>query len=168
MISNDDQAVATFTSPAAPDTLSFQLEVTDDESGVATDSVDIVIAGTPVISGKVTFHEVPHGAAGTGLDYTSIVEMPARLVTVQLIDAIDDVTVLESTVTDANGDYSLTVTPNTDVFLRVRAEMVETGPGPSWNFIIVDNTNSDALYVLDTADFNTGTASQVLDVLKLL
>ena len=165
VITNDDQAVATFTSPAGPETLTFQLQVTDDEGGIVSDAVDIVISGTITVSGRITFSEIPHGVAGTGLDYTGIVAMPARLVTVQLIDATDDVTVLESTTTDANGDYSMTPDPNTDVFLRVPAEMVNAGPSPSWNFRIVDNTNSDAQYVLDSSDFNTGTASQVVNIL---
>jgi len=96
-ITNADQVTAIFTSPTGPETLTFQLEVTDDEGGMASDLVDIDISVqmsvSVSVSGKVTFHEIPHGVPGSGLDYTSIIEMPARLVTVQAIDAADDVTV---------------------------------------------------------------------------
>tara|TARA_R110002096_G_scaffold2619_5_gene13565 strand:- start:1471 stop:5682 length:4212 start_codon:yes stop_codon:yes gene_type:complete len=165
-ITDADQAIATFTSPAGPETLTFQLQVTDDEGGSVSDSVDIVVSGTVTVSGQITFSEIPHGTPGTGLDYTAIVAMPARLVTVQLIDATDDVTVLESTTTDTNGDYSMTVDANIDAFLRVPAEMVNAGPAPSWDFRIVDNTTDpDAQYVLDSGDFNTGAANQVVNLL---
>ena len=62
---------------------------------------------------------------------------------------------LASTATDLVGHYSFTVTSNTDVSLRVRAEMLRTG-SPSWNFKVVDNVNSDALYTLAGAVFSTG------------
>nr|MDJ0751523.1 hypothetical protein [Woeseiaceae bacterium] len=84
--------------------------------------------------------------------------------TVQVIDAGDDTTIIATTTTDSVGDYSFTLDPGLDIFLRVRAEMVEPGPGPSWNFRIVDNTNSDAQYVLDTVDINTGGANQTVDI----
>lgn len=165
MLSNADQVVASFTSPVGPDALTFQLTVTDDEGGMNTDTVNVDVAGTVTVSGRMTFHEVPHGAPGTGLDYGAIVEMPARLVTVQAIDAGDDVTVLGTTTTDSNGDYSLELDPNTNIFVRVRAEMVNPGPSPSWNFRVVDNTSNDAQYVLDTADLNTGATDQTLNIL---
>ena len=147
---------------------SFTFTVNDGALTSAAATVSITVTAVQVssqVSGKVTYHEIPHGTPGTGLDYTSIVEMPARLVTVQVINANDDVTVIANTKTDAAGDYSVNLDSNTDVFIRVRAEMTETGPGPSWNFRIVDNTSSDAQYVLDTAEFNTGTANQVRNIL---
>ena len=47
---------------------------------------------------------------------------------------------------------------NTDVALRVRAEMLRVG-APSWDFRVVDNVNGDALYTLAGAVFNTGAAN---------
>ncbi|MEO8464083.1 MAG: hypothetical protein ABI640_01975 [Gammaproteobacteria bacterium] len=111
---------------------------------------------TPVpvtLQGTVTFDLVP-AVAGRGLDYPQTVERPARGVTVEVVAAG---TVLASTATDSAGHYSVTVTPNTEASLRVRAEMVRAG-APSWDFRVVDNVNSDALFTLAGVAFNTGTA----------
>jgi hypothetical protein len=99
----------------------------------------------------VTFDLVP-AVAGRGLDYSQTIERPSRGVTVEVVSAG---AVLASTVTDSAGHYSFAVASNTDVSLRVRAEMVHSG-SPSWDFRVVDNVNSDALYTLAGAVFNTG------------
>ena len=114
---------------------------------------------TVTLQGAVTFDLVP-AVAGRGLDYTQTVERPARGVTVELVSAG---AVLASTATDLVGHYALTVTSNTDVSLRVRAEMIRTG-SPSWDFRVVDNVNSDALYTLAGAVFSTGTADLTRDL----
>ncbi len=164
-LTNADQATASFTSPAGPASLTFELEVTDEEGGTATDEIIVTVSGTVTVSGAVTFDFVPHAGLGLGgLDYGNITQRPARLVTVQVIDAGDGTTVIATDTTDTSGNYSVTLDPNLDVFLRVRAEMVETGPSPSWNFRVVDNTNGDAQYVLDTVNFNTGLADQTRNV----
>src|SRR6185369_15988926 len=81
-------------------------------------------------------------------------------VTVELVGAG---AVLGSTVTDAAGHYSLAVASNTDVSVRVRAEMVRVG-SPSWDFRVVDNLNANALYTLAGTVFSTGTADLVRDL----
>ena len=111
------------------------------------------------LHGAVTFDLVP-AVAGRGLDYTQTIERPARGVTVEVVSAG---VVLASTVTDLVGHYSFTVAANTDVSLRVRAEMVRPG-SPSWDFRVVDNVNSDALYTLAGAVFNTGTTDLTRDL----
>ncbi len=111
------------------------------------------------LQGVVTFDRVP-AVAGAGLDYANTVERPARGVTVQLVGANG---VLASTTTDAAGRYSFTVAANTDVSLRVRAEMVQIG-SPSWDFRVVDNVNSNALYVLAGSVFNSGVADLTRDL----
>ncbi len=111
------------------------------------------------LHGAVTFDLVP-AVPGRGLDYTQTVERPARGVTVEVVSAG---AVLASTATDLVGHYSFTIAANTDVSLRVRAEMVWVG-SPSWDFRVVDNVNSDALYTLAGAVFNTGTADLTRDL----
>jgi hypothetical protein len=108
---------------------------------------------TVALQGTVTFDLVP-AVAGRGLDYAQTAERPARGVTVEAVSAG---AVVASAATDSAGHYSFTVASNADVALRVRAEMVRQG-SPSWDFRVVDNVNSDALYVLAGAVFNTGTA----------
>jgi len=110
---------------------------------------------TVAVSGQITFDRVP-AVAGQGLVYAQTVVQPARGVTVELLQAG---TVSASTTTDAAGNYSFGSVPaNTDVSIRVRAEMLRVG-NPSWNFRVVDNLNGEALYTLAGAVFNTGGAN---------
>ncbi len=128
----------------------------------SSDSVDDGGSTTPAtnaVSGKITFDRVPFNVSlGAGLDFNGIINSPVRGVTVQIVDAADRVTVLGSDLTDANGDYSIPVQPDQDVFVRARAEMLKTG-APSWNFTVVDNTQGNALYTLDSRDSNTSGAN---------
>lgn len=111
--------------------------------------------GSISVSGQVTFDLVP-AVAGQGLDYAATVARPARGVTVELVR---NGAVSASTTTDSTGNYSFAnVAASTDVALRVRAEMLRVG-APSWDFRVVDNLNSDALYTLVGTVFNTGTAN---------
>jgi hypothetical protein len=105
------------------------------------------------ISGTATYDRVPHTASGA-LDYANTAIRPVRGATVELRKAADD-SVIASTTTSGAGTFSLTAPLNTDVYVRVRAEMVRTG-SPGWNFRVVDNTNAGALYVMDGASFNSG------------
>jgi hypothetical protein len=111
--------------------------------------------GNVTVSGLVTFDFVPT-IPGLGLDYAGTTRKPARGVAVQLVGGGG--TVLASTTTDAAGAYAFSVAQDLDVSLRVRAEMVRDG-SPGWDFRVLDNTASDALYVLGGAPFNTGSAS---------
>lgn len=116
------------------------------------------------ISGAVTFDNVPHNiAAGSGsaivassLNYNAISQLPARGVTVQAVDGGG--TVLDTDVTDDSGNYSVSVDPSTNVRIRVRSEMVQSGAA-SWNIRVVDNTNSNAIYLLTGALSDSGTAN---------
>ena len=110
------------------------------------------------ISGRVTFDKVPFGAGSDmGLDFARALAAPVRGATVEIM-AGSGGTVLATGVTDAAGNYSLSVPPNTDVFVRVRAEMLRTGT-PAWNFTVRDNTNFDSLYALDGSVFNGGSSA---------
>lgn len=106
------------------------------------------------VSGIVTFDFVP-ATQTSGLDYSSTYQKPTRGVVVEAIRASDS-SVLESTSTDSLGGYTVTVPANTEAIIRVRAQMLKTG-APSWDFQVVDNTNSKALYVMQSVPFNSGT-----------
>ncbi len=112
---------------------------------------------TVTVSGKITFDRLVFSSTpGAGLNANNPVESPAREVIVQ---AMSGSSVLASTTTDANGDYSLTVSANTNMFIRARAQMQKTGAAPTWTFTVRDNTSSDAIYALDGSTFNSGTAA---------
>lgn len=105
--------------------------------------------GTVGVSGRITYERVPHHPNG-GLNYADRFDEPARGISVQAISGGD---ALASAVTDANGDYSLSVPAGSRLFIRARAEMLRTGT-PRWNFRVFDNTRSgNPIYVLDGSAF---------------
>ncbi|MGB5625430.1 MAG: PKD domain-containing protein, partial [Woeseiaceae bacterium] len=170
-IVNSDTANARFDAPAVVaggETLTFQLAVNDGTATI-TDLVDVVVNETPVavtVSGKVFYEFVPPNAQCRGLDFAATQTRPIRAATVQLIDAGSG-NVLDTTIAADNGDYSFNnVAGNLDVRLRVRAELKRSG-APGWDVDVRDNIDdplnplplaSRPLYVVDSADFNTGGA----------
>jgi hypothetical protein len=109
------------------------------------------------ISGRITFDRIPFKSAGSGLNPGAPVESPARMVPIEAIDASAN-TVLATATTDANGNYSVQVPSNRSLFIRAKAETVKTGSAPTWNFRVLNNTNGNALYVLDGAAASSGNA----------
>lgn len=112
---------------------------------------------TVTVSGKITFDRIPFKVGGLGLNPGAPVESPARQVVVEALD--DANAVLATATTDAAGDYSLQVPSNRNVKIRAKAQMQKTGAAPIWNFKVLNNTNSDALYALDGSASNSGTAN---------
>lgn len=127
------------------------------------DDGDGAPGGNITVSGRVTYQKVPFRAGGVGLDYNTIAAAPVRGAVLEAIDGNDRTTILATTNTDANGAYTLQVGTGRSVFIRVKAQLLRTGP-PSWNFRVVNNTNGNALYVLDGSPFTTGTAAVTVDL----
>ncbi len=161
----------TFTAPtvATTTTLTFSLVVQDDDGAPSTaDTVNINVnppagGGNVNVSGTITYQRVLHNTATSGLSYGNQRTDPARFVTVQAINNATQA-VLAATATDNAGNYVLSVPPSTQMFIRIRAEMVKTGAAPTWDFRVVDNTAGNALYAPASAAFDSGTASQTLDL----
>jgi PKD repeat protein len=137
------------------------LKVTDNKGKTGTGSQAITVSPGPpptsvVVSGRITYDRVPFKTLPMrGLDYALTFEAPARNVVVELIKSVDQ-SVLFTVSTDSNGNYSFPTAPaSTDVKVRVKAQTRST-VGPKWNLQVKDNTNSNALYVMDSASFNTG------------
>lgn len=111
------------------------------------------IAGTGenvTISGKATFDLVPFNVSGTGLDYSNISSIPVKGAVVELVCG----GVIATATTNADGDYSLDVPSGSiDLFVRVKAQMKQAGTA-SWDFTVVDNTRSKALYAMDSSLFD--------------
>ncbi|GAA4358857.1 carboxypeptidase-like regulatory domain-containing protein [Kangiella marina] len=112
------------------------------------------------ISGTLTFDKVPHNTSTNGLNYNGTVEAPIRGVTVQLLEGT---TVVDSDVSDATGNYSVDGETGVTYRLRVRAELKQTGT-QSWDIEVVDNTSSNAQYVLDSAQFTVSSTSETRDL----
>ena len=104
------------------------------------------------LSGNLTFDRVPHSTSGVGLDYANTRRRPIRGAVVEAVGAADasgQEPVLARTASDAQGRYSLTVTPDTPVRIRVKAHLLQTrAGGPRWDVQVKDNTSGNALYVL--------------------
>ncbi len=149
-------ATATFTAPdvAADTPLTFSLTVTDDDGATASDSVVVTIrpdqpTQAVSFSGKITYDSVQHNASN-GLDYNNIVQSSIRGATVELLNSSAS-SIFDTTTSDGNGDYSFMVTPNSSYVIRVKAELKKTAATPTWDFTVVDNTNSQALYAMDSS-----------------
>lgn len=152
----------------AAGTYTVTLTVTDNRGATATTSRTVTTtAGPPppnvTVGGRITFERVPFSVAlGSGLDYTRTFEAPAREIEVELLQASNQ-GVLATTTTDTDGNYAFTTASNTDVIVRAKAlsrHAGAVGRPASWDVRIRNNTNSGALYVLDSSSFNTGTADQ--------
>jgi hypothetical protein len=132
-------------------------------SYVAVSCVTSCVLGTDMainVSGRITFDRVHH-ASGGSLDYSHITQDPVRGA---VVEAMCNNSLVTSTSTDINGDYSVTVPGGTDnLLLRVKAQMLQTSTA-SWNFRVIDNTAGGALYALTSSVFNTGADNLVLDL----
>ena len=150
----------------------FTIDITDDTLVEGNETVDVTLTtavgaalGSPFagvltildddirIAGMVTFDRVPVTPA-SGLDYPSTVASPSRGVILEAVRE-SDLFVLDATTTDDFGDYSVVVPMNTNIYLRVSARLFATG-SPSWDFQVVDNTASQALYSSVTSTFDSG------------
>lgn len=116
-----------------------------DDQATATETV----AETNVtISGTVTYDLISVNSNHVGLNYDAITKAPSKGVLVEAINGSNQV--IGTTSTNENGLYSIGDIPkSTDVKIRVSARLVKTDGTPSWDFKVVDNTNSNALYVME-------------------
>lgn len=113
--------------------------------------------GNVTISGSVTFDRVPFSQPTDELDFNSIRRDPARGIMLELQDAGG--TILATTLTDSNGNYSFEAPENTDVRVRALSALNEVG-GVTFDFRVLDNANSDAIYVLSGGLQSSGTGTQ--------
>jgi len=110
-----------------------------------------------VLSGVVTYDSVPFkGGLNSGLDYSNITKKSVRGALVEIINGSG--AVIGTTHTNANGFYSIAVI-GTSAKVRVSAKLfqpVSSGKA-SWDFQVKDNTNNDALYVMEGSLASLGT-----------
>ncbi len=116
---------------------------------------------TVTVSGKVTYDRVPSNSNYVGLNYGATSAEPTPYVVVEAVDGSNNT--LVSTVTDNNGNYTLDVPQNTTIKIRVRAQMLRSDT-VIWDVKVVDNTNSDALYVMEGSYATSGTSDSTRDL----
>lgn len=136
----------------------------NNSGGTTTNTCSANPDGNIIIDGQVTFQRVPH--KGYGLDYASTFNAPARGVTVKAFNA-DTNTIVATATTDDTGNYSLSVPNNTNIKIRVVAQMVRTGNLPNWHFSVKDNAHGNAVYVMDGSSACTGTSNETRNLTAL-
>jgi hypothetical protein len=117
--------------------------------------------GSVVLSGTATYEFVPN--ASGPLVYAASAPKPVRGAMVEVLDAGTSA-VLSTTTTTDSGAYAVPVPANAMISVRVRAQLIRSGPGASWDVTVRDNTRSSALYALQTGTFSSGAAAQVRDL----
>jgi hypothetical protein len=113
------------------------------------------------VSGLASYESVPVNQATGALNYAGLVTKPARGVTVQAVSAG---AVLASAAANDQGNFSLNLPVNTSYFLRMRAEVLAAPGSASWSVSIKDNTAQDALWVVDGALAQSGTANSTVSI----
>lgn len=110
-----------------------------------------------VVSGTVRYDRVAVNPTSGALNYNSIRELPVRGATVDLVSTTGTIA---TTQTNASGQFSFTSAPgSTTLAIRVRAELKQTVGSASWDVTVRDNTNAEALYTLQSNNFNSGAGS---------
>jgi hypothetical protein len=116
-------------------------------------------ASPVTVSGKITFARVPfRSAPATGLDYAAQSQEPARGISFEVRNAASQ-GVLASGVTDADGNYSVSVPANTNIRVRAIAQMIRTGGPPYWHFVVRNAKNNLPTYTYDGSAFDSSSAS---------
>ena len=114
-----------------------------------------------VISGKITFDKVPHRESNSSLNFLATEIMPARGLTLQLLDSANNI--VRETKTDNDGNYAISASENTSLRIRVLAELLQDGTS-NWNFSVTDNTDDYALYAMEGGLLNSGFENSTRDL----
>jgi|UPI00056ED7F8 hypothetical protein len=117
-------------------------------------------ATTVTLNGVATYDSIPNPEGA--LMYSAIAPKPVRGAVVEIIDGAS--AIVATTTTDAAGSYSVQVPANTSVFVRVKAQMLQGGSAATWDVTVRDNTQSNAIYAMETESFSTGTVAATRNV----
>jgi hypothetical protein len=109
------------------------------------------------LSGTATYASVPNNSTTGALNYSGVSSKPVRGATVQAIAG--NCTVIATTTTTDQGAYSLQIPINTNMFVRLRAELLNTVGPADWGVSVRDNTAGEALWVVDGAIANSGSGT---------
>jgi hypothetical protein len=153
--------------PGASVALTFELTV-DDGTDTSTDTVVVNVSealSLVTVAGRLTYERPLPNQGCRGYDFSFIIDRPVRLATVSLLDASNNV--LGTTQTDEDGNYAFPgITANTDVRVRVRAQLVQTSGPQTWQVYVRDNTSNTSValedrpvYEVQWSLFNTGSTN---------
>jgi len=153
----EDDRTDTSTDNSSPE-LVEDIDNEDSSSGDSSNEDSSLSTSSSLkIIGTVTYDRVKVHSNGIGLDYNNITKEPAKKVIVKAIDSSGSV--VATTTTDENGEYSLNNLPrDTYIKVRVYAQLEKSGSG-GWSVKVVDNTNGDSQYVIEGGLLSTGNSS---------
>ena len=155
-----------FTAPTVTTTTNLvcTATATDAAGNSANATLSVTVEPLPddvKITGKIQYELVPLNTSTNGLDYGATVQRGAPGITIHARNAAGGI--IDTAVTDRNGDFSVNVLPNTDVRIVARAEMLqEASTGTAgWNVKVIDNTNQNAVYELTGDLLNSGVSDSI-------
>ena len=113
----------------------------------ATIEIEVVSVDETAIKlkGKITYDSVPVNANGVGLDYAHMTQKSVRGAIVRIVNASGQE--LGRTTTDAEGYYEFNNLK--DITDKVKVQVLSKLKSSNWDFAVKDNTNGDALYVME-------------------
>ena len=135
----------------------YNITARNDNNEYSTVELNITIEKLQVtVKGTVTYDSVP--ATPQGLDYPNTRILPVKGVVVEVI--AENLTVLDSTVTNDKGEYSFKVDSGKKVKIRVLAELEDNSEDSKWHIEVIDNTKDDEIYALEGKFRSVGGNSQ--------
>jgi len=117
--------------------------------------------GSLTILGKIEYERIQpqHSGGATILDTSNITNESAKDIIVTAVDASG--ATIASTCTDGSGNYALKEIPeSTSLKVRAYAKMKNS----TWDVKVVDNTHSDALYLIEGSLRDSGTTDSSRDL----
>ncbi len=138
----------------------FEVTVINSQGQTSQDQVSVtIVPGSGSIAGLVKYENVPHTDL-SALDYANTTQDPVRGIDVELIDATtinSTPIILATTKTNSLGEYNFTDSASgKSVIVRVKStytKVATTLSPASWDMQVIDNTNANAIYALDTSAF---------------
>ena len=125
-------------------------------AALALSGANIPGGTTVTLNGVATYDSVPNATGA--LMYSATVAKPVRGAVVEIVDAASPA-ILATAATDSNGAYSVSVTSGAAVIVRVKAQLLQRGSGSSWDVTVRDNTQSSAVYAMETPAFSIAAAA---------
>ena len=105
----------------------------------------------------MTYDRVSVKSSGYGLDYNNIHREPAKQIIVKLVEGDSDK--IYETTTDESGNYEFKgVSPNSCIKVLALAKLKKDN-SLKWDLRVVDNTNANALYAIESSSYSIGSNS---------
>jgi hypothetical protein len=129
-------------------------------SSIASSFATSSVAASALLSGVITYDDVPHKTNNLGLDYNNIQRKPVRGLVIELLDASGNL--ISSQITNDDGEYEFNSSLNQQVQLRVKAQLLNNFG--AWNVSVRDNTETNSLYAVQGSLAAIETVTEVRDL----